>query len=305
LLTSIGSFAAERNEIDQLRLLRGGQSDTARWPASVIRMRYFRSSAYRIRCVALPPRKDGSAVDVLLTVSPLKDSAGRLLGASKIARDITERKRMEQDLQLLLREIDHRAKNLLALIQATVELSHADTTHDLKAVIGGRIQALARVHTLLAESRWAGADLATLVAEELSPYRSEQGLRADISGPDVRLEPSPAQSIAMVFHELTTNAVKYGALSVATGRVRIDWSRASHGRLMFRWVEMDGPSTDPPKRDGLGTRVITQIVRHQLSGDVRFDWRAEGLVCELALPSPTGTVAQHSDIHSSFGQNGK
>lgn len=229
--------------------------------------------------------KDGRTVDVLLTVSPVKDDAGRLIGASKIARDITERKRMERDVQLLSREVDHRAKNLLSVIHAMVEFSNADTTGNLKSVILGRVRALARAHTLLTQSRWTGADLARLVEEELSPYRSKQVLRAEVGGPDVRLAPGQAQSIAIVIHELTTNAVKYGALSMPTGRVRVDWLHAEDGRLLLRWAEFDGPAVEEPRHEGFGTHVITQILRHQLNGDVRFDWRPEGLVCEIALPN--------------------
>lgn len=229
--------------------------------------------------------KDRGVVDVLLTVSPVKDNAGRLIGTSRIARDITERKRMERDVRLLSREVDHRAKNLLTVIHAMIEFSDADTTGDLKSVILGRIRALARAHTLLAQSRWAGADLARLVEEEISPYRSEQVLRAEISGPDLRLASGQAQPIAMVLHELATNAVKYGALSVAAGRVRVDWSHAEDRRLLLRWVECDGPSIEAPQHEGFGTRLITRVVRQQLNGDVRFDWRPEGLVCEIALPT--------------------
>jgi len=237
--------------------------------------------------------KDGSVVDVLLTISPVRDSSGRLIGPSRIARDITERKRMEHDVRLLSREVDHRAKNLLAVVQAVVELSNADTMSDLKSVILGRIRALARTHTLLAQSRWAGADLARLVEEELSPYRSKQVLRAEVSGPEVRLEPSQAQSIAMVFHELTTNAAKYGALSVTAGRIRVEWLRPQNGKLLLRWAELDGPSTEAPRHVGFGTRVITQIVHYQLRGDVRFDWRTEGLVCEIELPDLMLAATQH------------
>src|SRR5262249_13788023 len=156
---------------------------------------------------------------------------------------------------------------------------------DLKSAILGRIQALARTHTLLAQSRWVGADLARLVEEELSPYRSEQVPRAEVSGPEVRLEPSQAQSISMVFHELTTNAIKYGALSVTAGRIRVDWSCAENGKLLIRWTERDGPSTEAPRHQGFGTGVIAQIVRYQLKGDVRFDWRTEGLACEIEVPN--------------------
>jgi len=240
----------------------------------------------------LRARKDGSLVDVLLTVSPLKDRTGRLVGASKIARDITERKRMEKAVQLLSREVDHRAKNLLALVQATVDMSNAQTPRELKAVIGGRIRALATAHTLLAQSRWTSADLASLVREELAPYQSGQTLRADVGGPRVDLEPEQAQALAMVLHELATNAVKYGALSIATGHVRVHWSCEDDARLVLRWVERDGPSVKPPSRQGFGTRVIEQILRHQLAGEVRFEWRPEGLACEMALPG----VATHAAV---------
>jgi two-component sensor histidine kinase len=111
--------------------------------------------------------------------------------------------------------MDHRAKNLLALVQATVHLTQADTTQDFKAAIEGRIRALSTAHTLLAESRWEGADLRTLVTEELSPYRAEEGSRVEVDGPNLSLNPQSAQSIAMVLHELTTNSVKYGALSAS------------------------------------------------------------------------------------------
>src|SRR5262249_10395458 len=134
------------------------------------------------------------------------------------------------------------------------------------------------------------------VEEELSPYRSKQVLRAEISGPEVRLEPSQAQAIAIVFHELTTNAVKYGALSITAGRIRVDWFLAENGRLLLPWAELDGPSTEAPRHEGFGTRVITQVVHHQLKGDVRFHWRTEGLLCEIGLPNLMFPATQHPDV---------
>jgi PAS domain S-box-containing protein len=235
-------------------------------------------------------RKDGSLVDVSLRVAPLKDSAGRVVGACKIVRDITQRKRAEEHLRTLSHEVDHRARNLLAMVQATVRMTNAPTSQELKAAIEGRIQALAKAHALLSNSRWAGADLTSLVREELSPYDSKQASRTSITGPELRLESQHAQSIAMVLHELTTNAVKYGALSVPEGSVRIEWSYPSDGRFLLRWTEVGGPSVKPPRRRGFGGRVIEQLVLNELKGETRFDWRAEGLACEIVLPAGTIVV---------------
>jgi PAS domain S-box-containing protein len=228
-------------------------------------------------------RKYGGSVDISVTISPLRDASGKIIGASKIARDITDRKRSENALRLLAHEVDHRSKNLLALVQAAVHFSEADTAQAIKAVIKGRIQALSNVHTLLAESRWAGAGLHNIVMDELNPYRTEGTSRADVDGPDLLLKPQSAQLIAMVLHELTTNAVKYGALSVATGRVRVAWSHGANGKLALRWTETDGPPVKPPGRRGFGTRVLDQAIRAQLNGEVRFDWRAEGLACVIEV----------------------
>jgi PAS domain S-box-containing protein len=170
-------------------------------------------------------RKDGTLVSISLTVSPITDGGGRVVGASKIARNITEQKRREEQINLLAREADHRTKNLLALAQATVHLTNGETAAELKIAIEGRLRALANAHTLLAQSRWAGADLRNLALEELSPYCAEDddGSRARIEGPSLMLEQQPAQAIALALHELTTNAVKYGALSIPSGRVAVSW----------------------------------------------------------------------------------
>jgi PAS domain S-box-containing protein len=227
-------------------------------------------------------RKQGSLMEISLTTSPIKDAQGKVVGVASIVRDITERRRADEHGRLLAREIDHRSKNLLALVHAIVELTQASTAGELKKAIGGRIRALSNAHTLLGQSRWAGADLRSLVAEELLPFGPE-GSRADVEGPDLSLEPQLAQSIAMVLHELTTNAVKYGALSVPDGRVRIAWRRAAGKYLVLGWTETGGPPVEPPKRAGFGTRVVDQIVRSQLNGKARFDWRASGLECEIEI----------------------
>ena len=228
-------------------------------------------------------RKDGSLVEISLTISPVRDHTGNLVGASKIARDISERKRADERLTLLAREVDHRAKNVLALAQATVHLTQAETPEALKDAIGGRLQAIANAHALFAQSRWSGADLRTLVAEELDPYRQEGKLLADIRGASLTLEPDTAQSMAVAIHELTTNAVKYGALSSSTGRVQVEWSLAADGQFTFRWSETGGPPVEAPTRRGFGRRVIEQMVGGQMKGEVRFDWRTAGLVCEIVV----------------------
>jgi PAS domain S-box-containing protein len=228
-------------------------------------------------------RRDGSRVDVSLAVSPVRNAEGKIVGASKIARDITEKKRDEAQITILAREAEHRAKNVLATVQATVHLTQSDTPNGLKHAIEGRIQALANVHALFVESRWTGAELHSLVTQELSPYFQDGETRARINGPNLLLEPNTAQSIAVAIHELTTNAAKYGALSVPKGHVEVEWSRAADGRLVLRWIETGGPLVKPPTRQGFGTRVMEGMIRGQLKGQMRFDWHAEGLVCEIAL----------------------
>ena len=162
-------------------------------------------------------RKDGSLILVSLTVSPVKSANGEVVGASKIARDITAQKRSQEQIAILAREAEHRSKNLLANVIATVQLSQSDTPEGLKKAIEGRIQALANVHSLFVQTRWIGAELSTIATQELAPYGKGEE-RAQIQGPQVLLAPDIAQSIAVILHELATNAAKYGALSVAEGQ---------------------------------------------------------------------------------------
>jgi PAS domain S-box-containing protein len=229
-------------------------------------------------------RKDGSLVDIFVTISALRDAAGKITGASKIARDITNRKQAEEAQRLLAHEVDHRSKNLLTLVQAAVHFSEADTSGAIKTAIEGRIQALANVHTLLAQSHWAGVDLRSIVMDELYPYCPLGNSRAEVDGAEFLLKPQLAQLIAMVLHELTTNAVKYGALSVSTGRLRVEWSHLASGNLVIRWTETDGPPVKPPARGGFGSRMLDRAIRTQLNGDLRFNWRTEGLACEIEIP---------------------
>ncbi|WP_407169723.1 PAS domain S-box protein [Bradyrhizobium sp. ORS 111] len=230
-------------------------------------------------------RKDGSLITISLTVSPVKDVHGNIVGASKIARDITEQKRAQEQISILAREAEHRSKNILSNVQAIVNLSQSDTCDRLKEVITGRIQAMANVHSLFVASRWKGAEVSAIAKQELAPYlQASHDKRIRMEGPQTVLDPTAAQAIAVVLHELATNASKYGALSNAKGRIELAWSRSEDGKLMLRWTELGGPKVNAPERKGFGSRLIEGTIS-PLGGQVRFDWRAEGLVCVIALPT--------------------
>ena len=227
-------------------------------------------------------RKDDSLVDISLTVSPIKDAEGRIIGASKIARDITERKRNDERIAMLAREAEHRTKNILATVQATISLSHSDTADGVKRAIAGRVEALAKLHDLFVKSRWAGAELSHIVTQELAPYVAEERMRARIDGPNVFLDPTAAQAIGVTLHELATNAAKYGSLSVPKGQVEVVWCRATDGQLILRWTETGGPPAKK-QRQGFGTSVTERMIQGQLGGKMHFDWRTEGLACEIVI----------------------
>jgi PAS domain S-box-containing protein len=227
-------------------------------------------------------RKDGSRIVVSLTISPIKNPEGKIVGASKIARDISEQKRSQEQIATLAREAEHRSKNLLANVQATVNLSQSDTSEGLKRAIEGRIQALANVHSLFVDTRLIGAELSTIATQELAPYSEKSKTRVRIEGPQILLEPNTAQTVAVILHELATNAAKYGALSAANGQVDLKWSHEADGWLHLCWKEMGGPAVQKPTRKGFGGRVTEQLIA-QLKGKTRFDWRAEGLVCDITL----------------------
>jgi two-component system CheB/CheR fusion protein len=242
-------------------------------------------------------RKDGSLIDISLSISPVADESGRIIGASKIARDITEQKRREEQIALLAREADHRTNNLLAVAQATVHLTNAGTAAELKEAIQGRLQALANAQSMLAQSRWAGADLRELAIKELSPYSRNGDSAAQIEGPNLLLQPELAQAMAMALHELATNAVKYGALSTPTGRVKVRWSMQPGQKLHLRWIETGGPPVAPPTKQGFGTRAITRLIG-QLSGEVKYDWHAHGITCNILIDVASASTSKSPSARS-------
>lgn len=215
---------------------------------------------------------------------PLRDEAGRIIGINVVAEEITERRLDEERLKLLAQEVDHRSKNILTLVATLVRLTRADSIEAYRANLLGRLNALAHSHQLLAASRWHGADLRDLVSQELAAYRSEDATRVSLEGVDIEIQPAAAQALSMAVHELATNAAKYGALSVSSGRVAISW-QVSGGALRLIWTETGGPSVAPPQCMGLGTDIILRSVQHQLGGEIRKDWRPSGLVCALTIPA--------------------
>jgi PAS domain S-box-containing protein len=211
------------------------------------------------------------------------DATDNIIRISGVTVDITDRKDAEERQALLAREVDLRARYALALVQSIVRLTRSDTIKASIAAVDGRIGALSRAHTLLAQSRWQGADLARLVEEELAPYRAGDDAKITATGPDVSLEPRTAQTLALALHELSTNAAKYGALSVMPGRVGVTWELQPDS-LVLRWSESGGPVTAPPASPGFGIRVISASIERQLEGETAFHWRPEGLHCSLRVP---------------------
>jgi len=228
-------------------------------------------------------RKDGSLIDVSLAVSPLKDASGNIVGASKIARDITERKQSQVRHELLTREIHHRTQNLFAVVHAVVARSFAGklTVKDAEEAVLSRLRSLAQTHVMLIDKQWQGADLAEVVRTEMSPYAD----RIRVEGPKLVLSAKAAQNFALALHELATNAAKYGSLSNTTGRVEIVWSvlkSNGSGSFAFRWLERNGPPVSPPTQKGFGSVVLEQVMGEYFDAPPRIEFAAGGVSYEIS-----------------------
>jgi two-component sensor histidine kinase/DNA-binding response OmpR family regulator len=215
------------------------------------------------------------------TAAASVDGAGQVVRISGVTIDVTERKEAAERQVLLAREVDHRARNALAVIQSIIRLTRAKSVDDYVQAIEGRIKALARAHTLLSDSRWHGADLATLVNEELAPYRA--GDRIHCGGPDISLQPATAQGLALAVHELATNAAKHGALSSPAGKIDLHWQLQGEA-LTLRWIETGGPRIAEPSSRSFGLKVIAASIEQQLGGKAAFEWNPKGLRCEFSIP---------------------
>ena len=236
--------------------------------------------------------KDGRRVDISLTVSPLRNKAGHLVGASKVARDISERKHAEWVQRLLIDELNHRVKNTLATVQAIASqsLQRARDSDEFASSFSGRLQALARAHGILSHGPLQGAEVMDLVRDQVLLGSSEDR-RIACSGPHVVLPAQAAMHIALVLHELGTNARKYGALSVPDGRLRVVWEvRTSGGPLLLlRWMERGGPKVTAPAKSGFGTTLIEQTVKGP-GGKAIISYGADGVTCEIRFP----LIQEHS-----------
>jgi len=229
------------------------------------------------------------------------DGSRRVVRLGGVTVDITERKSVEERQSLLVREVDHRARNALAVVQSIVRLTRAESKEAYIAAVEGRITALSRAHVLLSQSRWQGANLRRILDEELAPYRRGQVEKIAASGAEVFLEPATAQILALALHELATNAAKYGALSSAHGRVLLSWELDAD-RLTLQWIESGGAVVRPPIAEGYGTRVISASVERQLEGSATFDWRPEGLHFRMSIPLRASVKAEDGRAQKAAAQ---
>lgn len=240
---------------------------------------------------AVRRRKDGSLVDVEINAAPMYHADGRLIGFSAALRDVTDRKRAEKHLRVVMRELSHRTKNLLAVIMAMVRQS-ARTSADvgvLQSELIQRLQGMSASHDLLVAEDWAGASVRELVCAVLEPFVGNGSEALVCEGPSVLVNATAAQNLGLALHELATNAAKYGALSTGSGRVHVSWSfepdSEGRQRLVISWVERGGPPVVPPEETGFGHVVIERVAAQALNADVVYEFPAEGVRWSISLPS--------------------
>ena len=229
--------------------------------------------------------KFGKLIDVAISVAPIQNADGEVEGISVIARDISARKRAEEHQRTLHAELDHRVKNVLATVKAIIAQTQETTSTQADFVSGldHRITSMASTHALLSQGHWVGAALSEIVDIEFAPYGN-----AEVGGPSVTLKAEAAQVVAMVLHELTTNAAKYGAFSNQKGRVSLKWwwqENGSHARLAIDWQETGGPSVVTPIRYGYGTSMVRELIPFELGGTVEITYAREGVRCRLEIPA--------------------
>jgi PAS domain S-box-containing protein len=236
--------------------------------------------------------KDGRLIDVSANVAPMRDDAGTVVGISSINRDIGERKARERHIEFLMRELAHRSKNMLAVVQAIAGQTarSSPSLQEFQPRFAQRIGAMARSQDLLVARNWKGAEMGELVRVQLAPFTDEACSRIDIAGPDLDLKADAVHSLTLALNELATNAAKYGALSVPEGRVAIAWelrdaAATASPRFHMSWRESNGPPVTPPARKGFGHVIISQMVASSLRGKVTLDFAQDGLWWAIDAPS--------------------
>ncbi len=239
---------------------------------------------------ALRYRKNGEPVEIWVRGAPIKAPDGRMIGACLIFRDMTAQKQREQHIHFLMRELTHRSKNLLAVIQAMARqsLSHLTSPEEFVTRFSERLSGLAGSHDLLSNVDWEGASLIDLIRSQLRHYQEHFDARFRLEGPDLFLKPEAAQNIGIALHELSTNAAKYGALSVPNGNVSISWAVKTEKdipRLQMIWQEKGGPAVTSPGRKGFGHVVMDRITGQALGGTSHADFKPEGVIWQLDVPA--------------------
>lgn len=224
--------------------------------------------------------KSGRFYPVAFTASPVRDEGGATVGTVIEVRDITEEKRHEETRTLLMREVDHRARNALAVVQSLVKLTAASDLETYKNKLFGRITALARAQGNLSERRWEGGSLKDIVCEELMALCPRETFA--VSGPDVLLRANQVQPVSMIIHELATNAFKHGALSLPSGMVHVDWT-SNGSELVIEWRESGGPVVQAPDRHGFGSKLMRQLAR-QVGASFDKVWLQAGIHATMRLP---------------------
>jgi PAS domain S-box-containing protein len=225
-----------------------------------------------------------------LHIEPLHDGSGAVVGLSCASIDITERKENEAHLRLLLRELTHRSKNLLAVIQAMARQTarHTDSIDSFLNQFGSRLQALAASHDVLVRESWYGASLKELVRSQLAAYIGRGAGQVAFDGPDIGLKPEAAQNLGLALHELVINAARFGALSVPEGRVSIRWTRHDGGDgndVEIDWREQFGPQVKAPRKRGFGSLVIERNLARALDAEVKLDFDSDGVRCHIVIPA--------------------
>jgi len=225
-----------------------------------------------------------------LHIEPLRNEAGDVVGLTCASVDVTERKEGEAHLRLLLRELTHRSKNLLAVIQAMARQTarHTGSVDSFLSQFGARLQALAASHDLLVRESWYGASLGELIRSQLGGYLDAPVNQVSIEGPSIALKPEAAQNLGLALHELAVNAAKFGALSVPNGRVSITWSQRDHGddnSVELDWHEQLGPKVKVRRRKGFGSMVIERNLARALDAEVNLKFDPSGLRCHIVIPA--------------------
>lgn len=231
-----------------------------------------------------------------VVMEPQLDSAGKVAAVVSVMLDVTESKRAEEHRELLMKEVNHRAKNLLAVVQSVAAQTAGEgRAEDFVARFSNRLSGLSASQDLLVRSEWRGVDAGDLVRSQLSHFAGLIGTRISVLGPPVWLKPSAAQALGMALHELTTNAAKYGALSVPLGSIKIKWQfveAAGETQLRMRWSEHGGPPVVPPTRRGFGHNLIVAAVEHALDANVNLNFDPSGLIWQFDAPLEQLTVAK-------------